>query len=450
MNLTFGLSRKKADARERVNAAQREMVAMDLTLVSAWGLCALWVAGNWWIVALAVVALLARVLMSLGLYARERKIGWIVGGWTFAVALTVAVGGVGELRALLLPMTKCVDCVWRFLYHDNSLFRGVYQAAIHPGEPSIKAGSEDLTLWVWSLSAWFYLLPVLWYCVLAFRRLLGKAPTDVITVAMEYAVTALALCVAVAVGRTTPAIGSLVAILACSWALIYVLYQWFDHLEPRQGAWFYLIIAIGDTCFWASQWETGDMRLRLAYACPALAFFCALAYWLMRKRTLKAAAFAIVLGWLIPFLSLGYNVLTCKDATRVCRFDGYPWAPNGILRIEEDGLDGVRDRYGEIISCHYDSLQYLGQGTPYWAALRDREYLWHIIDMETHELLDDPDYNSVTECRSIPRSWILAFDSNSEMGEIFGLFQVQPYYSRFRRDDNWRYIPYRTASQLVH
>ncbi len=433
----------------KINEFQREVVAIDLTVVSAWGLCVVWVAGSWWVTALVVVALLTRILMSLGLYARERKVVWLVGAWTLGLVMFVSVGGTDGVRALFLPMAKCVDCVWRFFTHDNSLFHGVYQAVIHPGEPSITDGSEDVKIWVWLLSIWFYLAPLVWYMALTLSRRMVKRSTDVFTVAIAYGVTALTLCVAVAVGRSTPFLGSLACMLACSGVLIYVLYQWMDHIEPRQAAWLDVAVLIGDACFWASQWEIGDSRLWLAYACPALAFVGAIAYWLMRRRTIKAVAFAVVLGWLIPFLSLGYNVLACTDAIRVDRFTDYPYSRNGILEIEEDGLYGLRDRYGDIISCHYDSLQYLGQRTPYWAGLRDREYLWQIIDMETHELVSDPDYNSVTECRSLPRSWLLVFDSNSEKGEIFGLFQVSPVYSRFRDEPNWRYIPYKSASKLV-
>lgn len=431
---------------KKINETQRELVAMDLTVVSAWGLCAVWVADSWWMVALAVLAVLARLLMSLGLYARERKTVWLVASWTLGVALILAIGGVGGLRGLLLPVTKCVDCVWRFLFHDNSLFRGVYQATLHPDEPSIKAASEDVWIFVWIMAAWVYLAPLVWCLWLAFRRMLVKAPTDVFTVAISYGVTALPLCIAVAVGRSTPLLESLVGMLACSAIMIYFLYQWIDHIEPRKAAWFYVIVCVGDACIWASQFETGDDRLWLAYACPALAFFCAVAYWLMTRKALKSVVFALVLGWLIPFCSLGYNVLACVDSIRVDRFDGYPYSRYGILEIRKGDLHGLRDRYATIMS-DYESIEYLGQGTPYWAVLRDPEWLWDIYDMERHERLFDHDYNAVRPSSVMPRTWLVYFDSNTDNGEIYGQFQAAPLYSRFRGDNNWRYIPYDIASR---
>lgn len=139
-------------------------------------------------------------------------------------------------------------------------------------------------------------------------------------------------------------------------------YYWNKHIE-REPHWTeYVILFVGLYIFDKAQFEVNDERIMYLTASAMVIFgvCCWMAY-KSRNFLISVLAFFMI-AFLLPTLSLGYNVYQSIEGARSVNY-GYVGLSNGkgymyIKRSEtingkEIRLVGVRDRYRTTIPCEY-------------------------------------------------------------------------------------------------
>lgn len=118
------------------------------------------------------------------------------------------------------------------------------------------------------------------------------------------------------------------------------------------------VVVIAMVPFFLSQFDAGVERVAmLALSLCAMAYACG-----GLLRSVKDLPFYVVvvgyLGVLLPCMAIGSNPYCCLDVARVYRqrLDAYP----GILVVkdQETGKVGLRDRYGMLVKPEFDSFAF--------------------------------------------------------------------------------------------
>ena len=310
-----------------------------------WTICFLWaivvkILGYGTIVCIPVniVALLVlfRIVCSFALYKGEKK-AWLSGLVALALAAPEWLMDAGVHVGTLTSMAYVV----------------MGMEADRPGEEVFQ----------WVLKVWLGLFPVVAYAVNAMRKggmvdnLTWKEALGLLLWTDRRAKTYCALLlVALFALYFGLALYDHACALACVVAPMVSLYL----LQRLRGVamrklW---VVAVAMITFFLSQFEAGVERVAMlglslcvmAYACGGL------------LRSVKDLPFYVVvvgyLGVLLPSMAIGSNPYCCLDVARRYqqRFDAYP----GILVIkdQETGKVGLRDRYGMLVKPEFDSFAF--------------------------------------------------------------------------------------------
>lgn len=142
---------------------------------------------------------------------------------------------------------------------------------------------------------------------------------------------------------------------------------------------------------------------------------------LIRRSRMGVASCMLFIanGFILPIFLLGYNPYTTISADYVELMKvHYSSAPNGLYRFSEDGLSGVRDRYGVIIPARYNKLYFL-DGTKDYVVLADGElessdYHLQIFYLKWREYLIPEDGETVTRIEKIENKKYALFNNSGE------------------------------------
>ena len=115
----------------------------------------------------------------------------------------------------------------------------------------------------------------------------------------------------------------------------------------------------------------------------------------IHKRWMSAGLY-VMMAFIMPVLSIGYNPYSALEARRVGHFDGYSWAKDGVLVVRGKNGFGLRDRYRMILPAEYDSLEMLEPSKPYCKATKNG--MSQSYDIERHELICDEWFTEVVPC----------------------------------------------------
>lgn len=358
----------------------RWLMAFDLALVSVWGVCACWCIGHYSVAYLMVVPLIVlRLAMTFTLYRRDRNVLWLVGVGILAIGLLFAAFGGKALRVLLAPMAMFVETTWRVFSPDHL-------------REDIDGGGVWANVAIWALSAFVYLTPIVWAGVLLCTKRFLKVKWNCNFRFHQEVIESSAILLVVAaliVGVDTPKWGSLIAMLLCSAMMIYLLCRKWDGAKWKKSGWLFAFILPANVCFWSSQFVIDFWRYALVFLSFGLVIAGSAFYYANKRKPIKSLALAICLGILIPFFSLGYNVLACTDAKRISDNELYPYLSRGLLLVEGKDGPGIRDRYGMVVCPSCERVGGEISSDSFRHALADEFYLDYFPEnVNNPELLD--------------------------------------------------------------
>ena len=142
---------------------------------------------------------------------------------------------------------------------------------------------------------------------------------------------------------------------------------------------------------------------------------------LIRRSRMGGASCMLFIanGFILPIFLLGYNPYTTISADYVELMKVHDSsAPNSLYLFSEDGLSGVRDRYGVIIPARHDKLYFL-DGTNDYVVLANGEsdspnYHLQIFYLKWREYLIPEDGDTVTRIEKIENKKYALFDKSGE------------------------------------
>ena len=160
-----------------------------------------------------------------------------------------------------------------------------------------------------------------------------------------------------------------------------------------------VLMAFSGLFYWISQYGTGALRYSLlALSVGLTAYVCVQLYRPLRQWS-RAFSLFVLLGLVLPLLTLGYNPFTVAGAARWYDFQTYVGTRNGVFVVREGDQVGLRDRFGEILPCRYDQLKTVGDGhRPYLQVRQDS--LWGLYRLVRNQLLYEPQFTSITAYNS--------------------------------------------------
>ncbi len=334
---------------------KQKLFWFDLTLCSLWAIIVL---GHYcpWTLSIhapfAILAVLARLLVSFSLYRNERKT-WLPIILFFALsAFSLVTGeiGLGIRDVATYPYVVLgVDCNRQTMVFTGCVF-----------------------------AAWLWLFPVVTYVVGLCRKrmratMTWKEAMGALLWKDRKARTYFALMLVV-VGTLYAGLAmyKLVNEFACLVAptlSYWILLRYYK--IPSEKLW---LMVVGMLLFLYAQPLAGLWRIvMLAASFAIVAYMCSRFYRIKRLLALSLVA-TIYWGVLLPSLAIGYNQYTCINYGRRNPYTVESY--RGILFIKdpETGSVGLRDRYGLLVKPKYEYIDYHG-----------RNSLFGITELELHK-----------------------------------------------------------------
>lgn len=125
-----------------------------------------------------------------------------------------------------------------------------------------------------------------------------------------------------------------------------------------------IVLAMG--IFWYAQVWADGWRVFFLLLSMGLVAYTATVFFKKTKNVLLSLMMTLFLGILLPSLSIGYNQYACTHYARANFSYLSPFT--GILYVKnEEGLLGLRDRYGLIVNPEYESISIGDKRTTSWS-----------------------------------------------------------------------------------
>ena len=161
------------------------------------------------------------------------------------------------------------------------------------------------------------------------------------------------------------------------------------HFERKATYKDILLIICASMIFWFAQYTTNMLRILLLLSSLALMAIPVVRFVLATRKRHVAVGIYLIMAFVIPICSIGYNPYTVLEAKRLYHFTQFWGSPNGILCVKDNnGKRGLRDRFGLILPVNeYDKIEVIRNSKPYCKVYRENQY--QIFDIVRHELVSE-------------------------------------------------------------
>ena len=186
----------------------------------------------------------------------------------------------------------------------------------------------------------------------------------------------------------------------------YALLSWYWGYQKKLSD--MLMLSLSALCFWMAPTTMGMLRIVLLLLSMAgVATVCVRIALAMNKKLVGTVMF-VLLGIVMPFLSMGYNPYAAVDYKVVFRHLNYH---GGVLVVTDGEHRGLRDRYGIIMPVVYDKFTTINGWGPFVQAYDEDSF--QIYDIEAQRLVSEEWFFDI-EPEEDSRHF---FRLNSEKGE---------------------------------
>ncbi|MBO5698887.1 MAG: hypothetical protein J6R79_02645 [Bacteroidaceae bacterium] len=394
--------------------------ALDLLICSVW----LWVTwhGNWWI-SLLILFPFFRIWTSLLLHRRSKlavvplsvitfyfsvfifslqdefhKLFWD-GFRSLAEATNAIFGGnVVEFRACLVEMGNSalrgvidvVGSLWLWIVPIGLLAYRWYRGELQPLPISKKRAVGLLGYMVAviifillanQIGSYFTIvttctcaiLGIMWFYTGELKHLLTRS--EIVYLSVVGMLGACYFC-----GVDLHKVGALIlyiATLGC-----YALLSWYWGYQKKLSDMFVLSLSV--LCFWFAPTTMGMLRIVLLMLSLAGVAAVCVRFALTLNKKLVGVAMFVLLGVVMPVLSMGYNPYAAVDYKVAYRHRNHS---GGVLVVTNGEHRGLRDRYGIIMPVVYDKFTTINRWGPFVQAYN--EDCFQIYDIESQRLVSE-------------------------------------------------------------
>lgn len=315
---------------------KRKLLWLDLIVCSVWILAVLGDRGGWGSVLQLIVLLMAFLRLSFAFsIAKLEKRSWL------------PLAGMVLLTALMLQVTGFVgiDKIGAYSFHisglewNESVYRGILLFCV----------------------AWIWLLPLIAYFVLLFRRRLVTTEmrwTDLLGGILwkdrrSQIYSALMLvCIISFYGGLS--MNARVCQILCftAPAFSYWLLCRHYHVVPKKMG----LLVVSMVIFFYAQPFAGVWRGALLAVSLGIVIYMGLLFYRSAGVRSTAVLSVLYLGIFLPSLAIGYNQYACLNYGRWKYYSHRPYA--GIFYIQDASGQklGLRDRYGMLVKPEYESI----------------------------------------------------------------------------------------------
>lgn len=305
---------------------------------------------------MAIVPVLLRANISFLLRINEKIVRWpllifiLLSGWS------------------LMSLTYSDDVLYKMA---NWFSYGLIALGI-TDSPFYHVGNHQLTsnviaanicgVFVWATLLWFYVIPIILYIVKLFRsKFVENIKPNFLDIVCayrnekqmkKYLVYYSLVFVAFLVGSSMPLNGWALCVIFLPLVAYYVVCKLNSHPTKLVE---YILLLISTLVLWYAQYYRNEMRIiGLLLNAAMIIGFC-----LSLHRRLKKwhfpLLFSLFVGFLLPNLSLGYNIYSEIHTSRIGLFTNSV-SRCGVFRIMSEKGCGLRDRHRIILEPEYETF----------------------------------------------------------------------------------------------
>lgn len=162
----------------------------------------------------------------------------------------------------------------------------------------------------------------------------------------------------------------------------YTLLSWYWGYQKKLSD--MLILALSVLCFWMAPITMGMLRIvLLMLSLAGVATVCVRIALALNKKLVGAVMF-VLLGVMMPVLSMGYNPYAATDYRVAHRHRNHS---GGVLMVTDGEHQGLRDRYGIIMPVEYDNFTTINGWGPFVQAYDEDSF--QIYDIEAQRLVSE-------------------------------------------------------------
>ena len=154
------------------------------------------------------------------------------------------------------------------------------------------------------------------------------------------------------------------------------------------------LVVLGSMMFWMAQYTTDMLRVLLLLLSLGLVGIAIGKFVNATHRKWRAVALYMLVAFIVPISSLGYNPYSAMHVSRHYDYVGYLWGDRGLLRVYgRDGF-GLRDRYGMVTPVQQKSIEFIDKEKPF-TKIGTRSSGWQLYDIERQEFITDVLYEDI-------------------------------------------------------
>ena len=210
--------------------------------------------------------------------------------------------------------------------------------------------------------SWFYFLPIIQYIVKLFGSKFEEniKPNflDIICAyrndkqMKKYLVYYSFVFIAFMVGSSMPLNGWALCVIFFPLVAYYVICRLNNH--PTKLA-EYILLLVSTLVLWYTQYYRNELRIiGLSLNAAMIVWLCFSLHRRLKKWNLPLFL-SLFVGWLLPNLSLGYNIYAEIHTSRIALFE-CSVSRSGVLRVMSDKGCGLRDRHRVILEPEYETF----------------------------------------------------------------------------------------------
>ncbi len=162
----------------------------------------------------------------------------------------------------------------------------------------------------------------------------------------------------------------------------YALLSWYWGYQKKLSD--MLLLSLSVLCFWIAPATIGMLRIVLLMLSLAGVATVCVRITLATNKKLVGAVMFVLLGVMMPVLSMGYNPYAATDYRVVYRHLNHS---GGVLIVTDDEHRGMRDRYGIIMPVVYDKFKTINERGPFVQAYDEDSF--QIYDIESQRLVSE-------------------------------------------------------------
>lgn len=209
---------------------------------------------------------------------------------------------------------------------------------------------------------WFYVLPIIQYIVKLFgskfeenikpncQNIICAYRNDKLM--KKYLVYYSFVFIAFMVGSSMPLNGWALCVIFFPLVAYYVICRQNNHPTKLTE---YILLLVSTMVLWYTQYYRNELRIiGLSLNAAMIVWLCFSLHRRLKKWNLPLFL-SLFVGWLLPNLSLGYNIYAEIHTSRIALFE-CSVSRSGVLRVMSDKGCGLRDRHRVILEPEYETF----------------------------------------------------------------------------------------------